>query len=194
MSFPGQIAALAGGVGAARFLRGLVRVVPAEDVVAIVNTGDDRVFYGVHVSPDLDIVTYTLAGRVDYNGGDVRFSIQGGEGLGRYVALGISSCAVVDASGQDIEAIPTISGNLAMRRVLGSFSLSAGVSGIHIDNDVALTGPEVTANSRTAHLSLLRYFVPGLTVGGEMLFGTRELENGETGDIQRVTFSIRKGF
>jgi LPPG:FO 2-phospho-L-lactate transferase len=59
------VVALAGGVGAARFLRGLVRELPAEDVVAIVNTGDDRVFYGVHVSPDLDIVTYTLAGRVD---------------------------------------------------------------------------------------------------------------------------------
>jgi LPPG:FO 2-phospho-L-lactate transferase len=57
--------ALAGGVGAARFLRGLVAVVPPEDVVAIVNTGDDREFYGVHVSPDLDIVTYTLAGQVD---------------------------------------------------------------------------------------------------------------------------------
>jgi len=59
------IVALAGGVGAARFLRGLVRVAPPEDVTAIVNTGDDRRFYGVHVSPDLDIVTYTLAGRVD---------------------------------------------------------------------------------------------------------------------------------
>jgi LPPG:FO 2-phospho-L-lactate transferase len=59
------IAVLAGGVGAARFLSGLVRVVPPERVVAIVNTGDDRVFYGVHVSPDIDIVTYTLAGRVD---------------------------------------------------------------------------------------------------------------------------------
>jgi LPPG:FO 2-phospho-L-lactate transferase len=57
--------ALAGGVGAARFLRGLVRAVPAREVVAIVNTGDDRVFYGLCVSPDLDIVTYTLAGRVD---------------------------------------------------------------------------------------------------------------------------------
>jgi hypothetical protein len=59
------IAVLAGGVGAARFLAGLVRAVPPESVTAIVNTGDDRVFYGVHVSPDLDIVTYTLAGRVD---------------------------------------------------------------------------------------------------------------------------------
>ena len=61
----GPVVALAGGVGAARFLRGLVQVVPPRDVVAIVNTGDDRSFYGVHVSPDLDIVTYTLAGRVD---------------------------------------------------------------------------------------------------------------------------------
>jgi LPPG:FO 2-phospho-L-lactate transferase len=57
--------ALAGGVGAARFLRGLVRAVPAEEVAALVNTGDDRVFYGVHVSPDCDIVTYTLAGAID---------------------------------------------------------------------------------------------------------------------------------
>lgn len=60
-----RVVALAGGVGAARFLSGLVRVVPAEAVSAIVNTGDDCRFYGVHVSPDVDIVTYTLAGRVD---------------------------------------------------------------------------------------------------------------------------------
>jgi len=57
--------ALAGGVGAARFLRGLVRAVPPAEVTALVNTGDDRAFYGVHVSPDCDIVTYTLAGQVD---------------------------------------------------------------------------------------------------------------------------------
>jgi LPPG:FO 2-phospho-L-lactate transferase len=59
------VVALAGGVGAARLLRGLVRAVPEEALTALVNTGDDREFYGVHVSPDLDIVTYTLAGRVD---------------------------------------------------------------------------------------------------------------------------------
>ena len=60
----GTIAALAGGVGAARFLRGLVRAMPAEDVVIIGNTGDDEVFHGLHVSPDLDTVIYTLAGAV----------------------------------------------------------------------------------------------------------------------------------
>ncbi len=60
-----SVVALAGGVGAARFLKGLVRVVPADALTLIVNTGDDREFYGVHVAPDLDIVTYTLAGAID---------------------------------------------------------------------------------------------------------------------------------
>jgi LPPG:FO 2-phospho-L-lactate transferase len=59
-----MIVALAGGVGAARFLRGLVRVVPPEDIVVVGNTGDDEIFFGLHVSPDLDTVTYTLAGTV----------------------------------------------------------------------------------------------------------------------------------
>ncbi len=59
------IVALAGGVGASRFLRGLVRVIDAEALDIVINTGDDREFYGVHVSPDVDIVTYTLAGMID---------------------------------------------------------------------------------------------------------------------------------
>jgi LPPG:FO 2-phospho-L-lactate transferase len=56
------LAALAGGVGAARFLRGLVDVVAPGDVTVIVNTGDDDEFHGLWVCPDLDSVTYTLAG------------------------------------------------------------------------------------------------------------------------------------
>src|SRR3989442_3138548 len=60
-----MIVVLAGGVGAARFVQGLVQVGPQNDITVICNTGDDREFYGLHVSPDLDIVTYTLAGVVD---------------------------------------------------------------------------------------------------------------------------------
>lgn len=60
-----MITVLAGGVGAARFLEGLVQVVPPTDVTAIVNTGDDFVLYGLNISPDLDIVTCTLAGLID---------------------------------------------------------------------------------------------------------------------------------
>ena len=58
-----MIAVLAGGVGAARFLRGAVRLdVP---MTAIVNTADDTVLHGLHISPDLDTVTYTVAGAID---------------------------------------------------------------------------------------------------------------------------------
>ena len=58
----GVLVALCGGVGAARMLSGLVRVVPPADITAIVNVGDDMVLHGLHISPDLDTVTYTLAG------------------------------------------------------------------------------------------------------------------------------------
>ena len=60
-----MLAALAGGVGAARFLAGLVRIVSPADITAVVNTADDEEFHGLHVSPDLDSVTYTLAGASD---------------------------------------------------------------------------------------------------------------------------------
>lgn len=64
-----KIAALAGGVGAARFLTGLVKVAAPEDLTVIVNTGDDINLFGLHISPDVDIVTYTLAGIVDESKG-----------------------------------------------------------------------------------------------------------------------------
>jgi LPPG:FO 2-phospho-L-lactate transferase len=60
-----MITALAGGVGAARFLTGLTKLVKEEDLSVIVNTGDDMEMFGLHISPDIDIVTYTLAGVVD---------------------------------------------------------------------------------------------------------------------------------
>jgi LPPG:FO 2-phospho-L-lactate transferase len=59
---PGMIAVLAGGVGAAKFLQGLVEVVDPQELTIIGNTGDDIDLHGLHISPDLDIVTYTLAG------------------------------------------------------------------------------------------------------------------------------------
>jgi LPPG:FO 2-phospho-L-lactate transferase len=60
-----MLVALAGGVGAARFLRGLVRVLPPSDVTAVVNVGDDTELHGLHISPDLDTVLYTLAGAIN---------------------------------------------------------------------------------------------------------------------------------
>ncbi|HMP39660.1 MAG TPA: 2-phospho-L-lactate transferase [Roseiflexaceae bacterium] len=64
-----MIAVLAGGVGAARFLEGVAQLVPHEQIAAIVNTGDDIVLHGLYISPDVDIVTYTLAGIIEESQG-----------------------------------------------------------------------------------------------------------------------------
>jgi len=60
-----RITALAGGTGAAKLLRGLARVVDPRELTVVVNTGDDAEIWGLHVSPDLDTVCYTLGGVID---------------------------------------------------------------------------------------------------------------------------------
>src|SRR5215475_11889344 len=56
---------LAGGTGAAKFLLGLVQVVPQEQIHVIVNVGDDTEIWGLHISPDIDSIVYALSGNLD---------------------------------------------------------------------------------------------------------------------------------
>jgi LPPG:FO 2-phospho-L-lactate transferase len=63
-----KITALAGGVGASKFLLGLVNEAPPENITIIANTGDDWEIFGLRISPDLDTITYTLAGLADERG------------------------------------------------------------------------------------------------------------------------------
>jgi LPPG:FO 2-phospho-L-lactate transferase len=60
-----KLTALAGGTGAAKLLRGLSRIMNPRDLTVIVNTGDDAEIWGLHISPDLDTVSYTLGGVID---------------------------------------------------------------------------------------------------------------------------------
>jgi LPPG:FO 2-phospho-L-lactate transferase len=89
------VAVLSGGVGAARFLRGLQGVVSPRDIAAVINTGDDTELHGLNISPDLDTITYTLAGAIDPERG---WGLAGEtwaamEALGRYAAAKPSSSA-----------------------------------------------------------------------------------------------------
>src|SRR5262245_31030478 len=81
-----RTAVLAGGVGASRFLRGLTSLIEPRDLTVIVNTGDDEDFFGLHVSPDVDTILYTLAGMISPTRGwgiaDDSFSCL--EALGRF--------------------------------------------------------------------------------------------------------------
>lgn len=60
-----MITVICGGVGAARLLRAMRPVIDPRDVVGVVNTGDDTRLHGLAISPDLDTITYTLAGAID---------------------------------------------------------------------------------------------------------------------------------
>ena len=60
-----RIVVLCGGVGAAKLLRGLVEVVAPHSITAIVNTGDDLSLHGLHISPDIDTVIYTLGNEIN---------------------------------------------------------------------------------------------------------------------------------
>lgn len=60
---------LTGGTGGAKFVEGLEQVLPAAQITAIVNTGDDLVWWGLHVSPDIDSITYAMAGLLSYERG-----------------------------------------------------------------------------------------------------------------------------
>ncbi len=75
-----MIVVLAGGVGAARFLRGLTAVVPPEDVTVIVNVGDDIDLHGLRICPDIDSITYWLTGVVhpeqQWGRADERFTVR----------------------------------------------------------------------------------------------------------------------
>jgi LPPG:FO 2-phospho-L-lactate transferase len=64
-----RVVALAGGTGAAKFLRGLCQVIDPAELTIVGNTGDDLELWGLYVSPDLDTVSYTLAGTVDESKG-----------------------------------------------------------------------------------------------------------------------------
>jgi len=112
-----RVTVLAGGVGAARFLRGVLGVVPAEAVTAVVNVGDDTVLHGLEVSPDLDTITYTLAGEIDpeRGWGLAGETWQAMEQLRRY------------ASANDVSAHDPVGGDAA-----GWFSLGDRDLGTHL--------------------------------------------------------------
>src|SRR5579864_2937645 len=75
-----RITVLAGGVGAARFLRGLRAAAPAAEITVVGNTGDDITLHGLQVCPDLDTVMYTLGGGISEEQGwgraDESFTVQ----------------------------------------------------------------------------------------------------------------------
>jgi LPPG:FO 2-phospho-L-lactate transferase len=158
----GVIVVLAGGVGAARFLRGLVRVVPAHDVVVIGNTGDDIDIYGVHVSPDLDIVTFMLAGILDE---ERQFGITGDThvlmdelaavGHDTWFTLGDRDYAVCLARTMMLEEGEQL--HMATARIAARFGI--GVRLVPMTDDLVFTTVRVRMDDDEADVHFQEYWV-----------------------------------
>jgi hypothetical protein len=137
----------------------------------------------------------TVSGRYAFDSSnDIRFALNFGQGLGRYVGLGIASDAVVDADG-DLEAIDGVAGFVAFRHVFNP-TLRANVywSASRWDNDVALTGLGVSESVRSISANLFYTPVPRLDLGLEYRHGRRVLESGAKGDLDRLHFIARYAF
>ncbi|MEP6343602.1 MAG: porin [Maricaulaceae bacterium] len=136
----------------------------------------------------------SAAGRIGVGEGDLRFSLTGGEGLGRYIGLNSINAGAVNPLTGDVEAIPSYGGHVSLRYPLTEKSrFNIGVSALFADNPdfLPLTATE---NTQSVFAAYLFDIAPKVTVGFEGLLGERELENGTDGSLTRFTFSTKYGF
>lgn len=125
---------------------------------------------------------------------DLRFMATAGDGLGRYIGLNIVNDAAIDAAG-NLDPIFTYSGFAAYRHVWGEdIRSSIGGSYFKADNPVLLTTDQVTDESWNAFANIIWSPVPPLDIGVELMYAERTLEDGQSGNLQRLQFSTRYNF
>ena len=125
---------------------------------------------------------------------DLRFMATAGDGLGRYIGLNIVNDAALDAAG-NLDPIFTWSGFAAYRHVW-SGNLRSNLAGSYFkaDNPVRLTTNQVTDESWNAFVNLIWTPVGPLNVGVELMYAERTLEDGRSGNLQRVQVSTQYNF
>ncbi len=155
--------------------------ISADDLLGV---DDSALGYGASVSGKLKV------GARD----DFRFTATAGEGLGRYMGLNIVNDAAIDQSGM-LDPIATWSGFAAYRH-LWADNLRTNIAGSYFkaDNPVALTTNQVTDESWNGFVNLIWNPVGPLNVGVELMYAERTLEDGRSGNLQRVQFSTQYNF
>ncbi len=147
----------------------------------------------------IDDASYALAGSFSgrYNfdpNNDIRFAVNAGSGIGRYVALGVASDAVLDADG-DIDGLDGVAGFVGFHhnfspKLRGNLYYAAA----QYDNDTALTGTGVTKGHYSVAANLFYSPLPKLDLGAELRYAERELENDADGSLTRLHFLARYSF
>ncbi len=167
-----------GHVTAAALLRNLKLENPATGI------DDSTLGYGI-----------SLSGKYVFNAAnDLRYMLNWGEGINRYLGLAISNDAVLDGDGR-LETIGATTGFVAWRHVF-SPTLRGNVyySGAFFDNDTRHTGLNVTRNVQSVAGNLIWSPLPKLDLGVELRLSERELESGDDGRLRRLHFHAKYSF
>jgi hypothetical protein len=150
-------------------------------------------------APGIDETTYgfglSASGQVRIGArDDIRFNVLAGEGLGRYVGLNAANGASVNPTTGELEALPSYGGYLAYRHPFGETArLNIGYSGLFIENPSYAVASS-TKSVQSAFFAVLWDPAPQLTLGVELMHGTRETEAGQSGDLTRATVSTKFAF
>ncbi|WP_028008180.1 DcaP family trimeric outer membrane transporter [Solimonas flava] len=136
----------------------------------------------------------SVSGKIPLGKDDIRFMLTGGDGIGRYVALGTATDAVLD--GTDLSTVPVYAGYIAYRHPWTSqLRSSLAISGLSVDNDENLVNTATTTKTvYSAAVNLLYSPVKTLTLGAEFRHAHREVENGDDGNLDRLQFSAKYMF
>ncbi|MEM1197193.1 MAG: DcaP family trimeric outer membrane transporter [Pseudomonadota bacterium] len=168
-----------GSLSAAGILRQLH--VSTDDLMGV---DDDALGYGLSVSGKVNIG----------DGDDFRFMATAGDGLGRYIGLNIVNDAAIKMDGS-LDPIFTYSGFAAYRHQW-SDKVRSSLAGAYFkaDNPVLLTTDQVTDESWNVFANLIWNPVGPIDIGVELMYAERTLEDGQSGNLQRLQFSTRYNF
>ena len=125
---------------------------------------------------------------------DIRYMLTGGSGIGRYIGLALNNDAVLDSTG-DLDNIDVIAGFVGWRHVFSpKLRTNLFYSRAEYDQDTDLTGLGITKGAQSAHVNLIYTPLPKLDLGAELIWGQRELENGDRGELNRLQTHVKYNF
>ena len=137
---------------------------------------------------------FSFSGKYKIGQDDIRFGVNTGVGMGRYIGLNVSNGAVLDAQG-DLQAIDSTAAYFAYRHFWNEKVRSTiSYSMIDIDNDTDLTGMGAISGTDSLRLNVFYSPVKSLSLGWELTLANKELESGADGSMDRLQFTAKLGF
>jgi hypothetical protein len=156
----------------------------------------DRQVSGVQFDDESTGVGLTLGGRWAMSPSNaLHYQLSGGEGIARYVGLGITGDAAVDTLDGSLDATDVLAGFVGWRHNINErLRTNLIYARSDYDNDASITGPLVTKSVQSIRGNVFYTPMPKVDVGAELMYGVREIEDGRKGDISRVQFTTKYSF